>query len=739
MPKIEFSALAEITARYVNTTNHNIFLTGKAGTGKTTFLKYIVDNTFKNVAVAAPTGIAAINADGVTLHSLLHLPFGPFIPENIYFNDSHTGAQLNTPASVVRNAKFNATKRELLNELELLIIDEVSMLRADLLDCIDAMLRFVRRNRFQPFGGVQILFIGDLHQLPPVVQEREWKYLEKYYSSSYFFDAKVIRDSPPLYVELDKIHRQSDDIFIGILNRLRNNRHSAEDIALLNQHYQHDYTTRLGEGYIHITTHNYKADETNNRELAKITEDQYRYGATIDGDFPENMYPVSPDLNFKLGAQVMFIKNDIENEKRYFNGKIGKITTIKDDFIGVTCEDGYEIEVDRQEWENKRYTLNKETNQIEEKIIGIFRQYPLKLAWAITVHKSQGLTFEKAILDLSGAFAPGQVYVALSRLTSLDGLVLSTKIPDSGLNIEKAVTDFANLKAHQEQLENALSTNRKSFLQDYIGRAFNFGPLITELSYHLKGFDKEETRSAKQQYLQWTREFINDAAKLKEVGDKFIKEVHRILADQDYLPLLKERVTKARGYFENQLKELLTKLDEHEQLVKTRKKVKGYLKELGDLEAHFNRQQQHIIKVDLLLKGAAENRVISKKELGEAMSIRPKKTKEKKEKTPTREISFNMYKQAISVDEIAQQRNLAVSTIQGHLAPYIESGELPVTDFVDQEQIDKIIAAGKKVDNQMGQIKSKLGDSVTYPEIKFVLAHLRQRGNSSDDSKSSNE
>ncbi len=318
----DLQEVAEIALQYVNTTHRHVFLTGKAGTGKTTFLKNIVKNTYKNAVVAAPTGIAAINAGGVTLHSLLQLPFGTFIPDNLHFNESHS--QINTPASIAKSSRINTSKRKLIRELELLIIDEVSMLRADLLDCIDHTLRRLRRRRDEPFGGLQILFIGDLLQLPPVVKDDEKSILNQYYSSPYFFNAKALEEEPPILVELQKIYRQSDEDFIQLLNRFRHNSHTSDDISSLNRNYQAYLDDEASEGYVYLTTHNYKADTINQNRLKRIESESFSYNASLEGDFPENLYPIEPALTLKVGAQVMFIKNDPSGEGKFFNGKIGQ-------------------------------------------------------------------------------------------------------------------------------------------------------------------------------------------------------------------------------------------------------------------------------------------------------------------------------------------------------------------------------------------------------------------------------
>nr|MDQ3048002.1 AAA family ATPase [Bacteroidota bacterium] len=403
---------ATYVSRFINQTNKNVFLTGKAGTGKTTLLRNIVSTTYKKCLIAAPTGIAAINAGGVTIHSLFQLPFGGFIPVK-ETQTLHNNTKLNDPVSLIRHLQMHDNKRKLLRELELLIIDEVSMLRADLLDAIDLVLRHVRRNNL-PFGGVQMLFIGDMLQLPPVVKDDEWQVLRPYYNSAYFFDAVVLQKNKPVYIELDKIFRQADQRFVDLLNHLRNNELTRSDFDLLNTFYKPGYKHDPSDGYITLTTHNYKAIELNRRFLDKLQGTSRFFDAQVQDDFNENAFPLERKLELKIGAQVMFVKNDPSGNQKFFNGKIGFVASLTDD-IEVKFNDGSpSVIVSRYEWKNVKYKINEKSKEIEENIAGTFSHYPIKLAWAITVHKSQGLTFDKAIIDIGDAFAPGQVYVALS-------------------------------------------------------------------------------------------------------------------------------------------------------------------------------------------------------------------------------------------------------------------------------------------------------------------------------------
>lgn len=727
----ELSALAQITADYINTTDRHIFLTGKAGTGKTTFLKHIVAHTHKKTVVAAPTGIAAINAEGVTLHSLLQLPFGAFIPERVQPPDIN--AQVTTLFNLFSNLRFNASKRNMIREIELLIIDEVSMLRADLLDCIDHMLRFLRKRKNEPFGGLQVLFIGDLLQLPPVVKDTEWQVLSQYYKSSYFFEARALKDNPPIHVELEKVYRQSDQKFIGLLNRFRENRQTDADIELLNQRYRADHQKLSEQGYIHLTTHNRKADDINSQRLKALTTPVVSFPANIEGDYPEHIFPTAQKMELKEGAQVMFIKNDLSEEKQFFNGRIGHISELSKKQILVTFEDGNVVEAPLHKWENKRYSLNKETNEIEEKILGSFEQYPLKLAWAVTVHKSQGLTFEKAILDLSGAFAQGQVYVALSRLTAIEGLILSSKIPAEGFGLSESMKDFVASKADKDELTQKLDAERKAYLTRLTSASFDLSELITAFRVHEHSFNKQENRSLKQRYHQWTKDLLAEILPIKEVSDGFIRQIQKIThSEDDYLPLLTERVAKATGYFIPLLEKLSKDLTNHELNLKDKSKLKTYRKELKELEQATFNKSEGLRKVNLLLQFAAESKVLTKQDLHPKDRVTARKTEKKAsrkkqtgDKTPTAEVSFKLYKEGKTIEEIAKERELVTGTIEGHLSQYIQRGELDPYEIVDKQKLDNIMTLIGPETQGMNDIKAKLGNEYSYGEIKVAIAWYR--------------
>lgn len=715
------SHAAEIATNYVNGTNRHIFLTGKAGTGKTTFLRQIVRNTYKNAVVAAPTGIAAINAEGVTLHSLLQLPFGVFIPDNVPFHER--SIQVTTPNTLFKDARFSTQKRKLLNELELLIIDEVSMLRADLLDCMDATLRAIRKKRFDPFGGVQILFIGDLMQLPPVVRNNESTILNQYYPSPYFFEAHALKENPPIRVELDKVYRQSDDYFIGLLNRLRHNELSHEDLTVLNGKYLPESEIQ-GEGYIHLTTHNAKADKINASRLLELPTELMTFNADVEGDFPDHLFPNEKGLKLKEGAQVMFIKNDPTGQGKFFNGKIGTISSLEEDIL-VTFDESEEVKVEQYEWENARYVLEKSSNEIDKKVIGTFKQYPLRLAWAVTIHKSQGLTFERAILDLEDTFAAGQLYVALSRLTSLNGLIMSSLLPESTPSIDDQLKTYISSFEDKTQLEKAYEQDRIQFLATQAERAFLFDSLLQELAAHKRTFNKDENRSLKQKNLPWTDALINDTFPLKAVGEGFIKQVNGLLADRN-LEMLAQRMAKATVYFDDQLSTLLDRIKKQYRLLKTQTQAKNYRAELLEIKELYTRQLKFIIKLNLLIQHMNEGVPLTKQALQKNKQIAILKEASKKDKVPTAEISYQMHKEGKSIKVIAAERGLVEGTIEGHLASFVKKGKLDVTKLIKPSRLKTILKCYDEGLQKASEIKPVVPDSYTWGEIRLAIAHAER-------------
>lgn len=492
MSNTHHNEIFNLAADLVNYTEKHVFLTGKAGTGKTTFLKYIRDHTHKNTAVVAPTGVAAINAGGTTLHSLLQLPFGVFIPDGLRPFQQESREEIHDRQSLVRRLRIAGNKRKVIEALELLIIDEISMVRADLLDMVDTVLRFVRRRPQAPFGGVQVLYIGDMFQLPPVVREGDRELLNTYYKSPFFFDARVIQQAPPVYVELTHVYRQSDQTFIEVLNQVRNNRLDEDGLALLQKRYVPGFKPPKGENYITLATHNYMADQINIDELTALPTRIFEYQAAIQDDFPETAYPVEKTLKLKLGAQVMFIKNDMETPRRFFNGKIGVITEMDNELIMVQCaDDKYPIKVPRETWKNIRYTYEANTRAVNEEELGSFTQYPLRLAWAITIHKSQGLTFEKAIIDAGKAFEAGQVYVALSRCTCLEGMVLLSPIHQGLTMTHERIAVFGRKERTLGDLQQKTSEGKRQYLHKQLLQVFHFSEAnlkVVLLQQHFQQF-----------------------------------------------------------------------------------------------------------------------------------------------------------------------------------------------------------------------------------------------------------
>ncbi|MBR4468202.1 MAG: helix-turn-helix domain-containing protein [Bacteroidales bacterium] len=532
-------------------TDSHIFLTGRAGTGKTTFLKNLPLKTYKRMAVVAPTGVAALNAGGQTIHSFFQLPFGPQLPENAL------GKGYNAKSLAAQYQKLNKKKINLIRSLDLLIIDEISMVRADVLDAIDAVLRRLRRSQ-KPFGGLQLLMIGDVHQLAPVAKAEEWEILSPYYDTPYFFGSQVLKKAPYVCVELEHIYRQHDEDFITLLNKVRDNRMDAECVRLLNSRFMPNFVPKDREGYITLTTHNYQADQINESKLEAIKEKSLIFNAEVHGTFPENTYPTKEELELKVGAQVMFVKNDPNPEKAYYNGKIGMLVGYDEKEGTVTVEsEGERITVPKVKWENMEYTINAENQDIEEREIGSFTQIPLRLAWAVTIHKSQGLTFDKVIVDAGQAFAHGQVYVALSRCTSLEGLVLKTRITSNALVNDYSVNQFVEMLPEKEPTQEKVDQLRHDYELETILELIDFDGIYKDFGRLMKVVYDNDTlfEGAMIQDLSQRRNKIHE--ELCSVGIKFegqIRKLHDQAPSCEHNPALQERLIKGVAYFDEHLK-----------------------------------------------------------------------------------------------------------------------------------------------------------------------------------------
>ncbi len=816
MIQIEHNEVFDLAYRFVTETNENIFLTGKAGTGKTTFLKYLKENSTKNIVVAAPTGVAAINAGGVTLHSLFQLPFHPFLPTK------------NNKEELLAKIRYNKHRQQLLRKMELLVIDEISMVRCDVMDAIDTILKHARRNYHLPFGGVQLLCIGDLHQLPPVAQNHEWNILKEYYESPFFFDSLAIKEQSPLMIELDKIYRQKEESFVRLLNKVRNNQMDADDFEDLHLRYDPNFRPDRDDKYITLTSHNKQADQINEQELYKLNSAKFTYKAIVEDEFPENMYPVEFEMNLKEGAQVMFLKNDLI-QKRYYNGKIGVIKTLAKDKIIVDC-DGYEIQVGTETWDNSRYTLNCADGKLEQETLGTFTQYPLRLAWAITIHKSQGLTFEKVMIDAGAAFSSGQVYVALSRCTSLDGIVLLSKIPSSAIHSNDNVIKGQQSLAHKGSLVERFAGARQLFTQQLLEEIFSFGEVnaaIEQLAFQIHQYKDKLNGEA----TDWIENFKKHIAADKAVGLKFIGVIAGLMKEEGVIEnnvLLQKRISDAANHFipklEAYLKELKThplntehkeasipvneKLNEfalalynsnfYMQYCKQPFSVTGFLQhklkyvvprfnitcyasetaetktdsanvELYDTLKRWrnmvckeNDQPIYMVANQASLQEICTFLPLTKKDLmqiggfGKAKAEKygdeileavesfcerngletnmaakrgnPKKERKPKSsepKTDTKTVSFELYKAGKDIITIAKERNFAVSTIEGHLAYFVGTGEIDINDLVNKEKQTQVNDAVKLY----GLLSHKtlidnLPKDFSYGELRMVLAHI---------------
>ena len=817
-----------LAAELVNQSSRNIFLTGKAGTGKTTFLKYIRENCPKQIAVVAPTGVAAINAGGVTMHSFFQLPFSPFIPDDGGFNEQ--SEETTNKNSLLSKLRMTIEKKKILQELELLIIDEISMVRCDMLDAVDAVLRHIRRQHNERFGGVQLLFIGDMFQLPPVIKEHEWRLLKDFYNSPYFFDSLVIKEEPPVYIEFDKIYRQSEEEFINVFNQVRNNQLDEEGRNLLEKRFLRDFSRTNDDGYIILTTHNDRARNKNETELNNLSSKTFSYSAETEGDFPESAYPAEEQLLLKVGSQVMFIKNDTERIKRYFNGKIGIVTRLDDDKILVHCKDeAEEIQVKKEKWENIRYTVDKKSRQLNEEVLGSFSQYPLRLAWAITIHKSQGLTFEKVIIDAGEAFAPGQVYVALSRCTTLEGIVLQSHIKSTKMFSDERIVRFSKTNYSKKNIEQELQQSRRSYQLKILLSLFDYKQIIAEAEV-LNQYLPENKSSFNKESEKWINGFLNEIIKLQATAEKFQNQLRSIF-NQEENPntneVLKERMHAGVGYFlkeQSRLNESLgncpvvtdsrlhaKEVNETLQEIFSGLSIKKYLME--SLTGEIDIEKYHKTKKDFILPawgvnvyaGEAKHRTESphpvlhqrlrklrdiicskantpiyivagtntldemarylpmnlaelrrisgfgdtktekygqqfldiiieycnEKDLSSLIHEKiPKQEKkiagtEKKDKIDTKAESFRLYKEGKRIEEIAKARNLTQQTIEGHLAHYVSTGDINISELVSREKILLIEPIAKTLSGKsLTPIKEKLGREISFGEIKLVIAWL---------------
>lgn len=713
----------------IEKTSANLFLTGKAGTGKTTFLKQLKEKSPKRMVVLAPTGIAAINAGGMTIHSFFQLPFSPYIPGTTF----GSGEQ--------KRYQFSKLKRNIIRSIDLLVIDEISMVRSDLLDAIDSVLRQYRKRHDLPFGGVQLLMIGDLQQLAPVVTAQEEQLLKEHYDTPFFFSSNALKQVGYLTVELKKVYRQQDEQFISLLNQIRENRASDATLQALNQRFIPNFEPPKNSNFIRLTTHNAPAQQINEQQLAALPSRAFSYTAEVEDNFPESSYPADFMLTLKPGAQVMFIKNDPLH--RFYNGMIGEVIGVKPDEEGdkiiVRSKDSdEEFELEKMEWVNAKYTINEETKEIEETVEGKFRQYPLRLAWAITIHKSQGLTFEHAIIDASHSFTHGQTYVALSRCKTLEGMVLSQPLSRGAIISSQTVDAFNSQLAAPTQEQ--ISYLEQQYVLHCIGELFDF--------YAISGSYEHLMRCLVEFFNSKYPRVVSEYQKLQVVlksligvSDKFRLQYTRMLSQNpDILQAeLQERIHKGAEYFFDKigiLSDLIRKsnLDTDNKVAKKQfqDRFSVFSEDVKLKERLLKYERSAVFTVTDYLKKKAQFMLLD--EMGEGASSsagygsgrktrKSKKSNEPKEpKIPTKEVSFNLYQQGMTVDQIAAERGFTKGTIIGHLTSYVKEGKVGLRALISsahEKKIREFMEAHPEMEH-FSEIKEALGTGIDYYEIKLV-------------------
>ncbi len=731
---------AQTALNIIEKTSANLFLTGKAGTGKTTFLKHLRDLSPKRMIVLAPTGIAAINAGGQTIHSFFQLPLSPYIPGTAFATGENN-----------RRYKFSNAKRNIIRTLDLLVIDEISMVRGDLLDAVDDVMRRYRKHD-RPFGGVQLLMIGDLHQLAPVTTGSEEGLLRQYYDTPYFFSSRALQQAGYLTVELKTVYRQQDDRFITLLNQIRTNQASDATLAELNTRYIPNFTPPKEADYIRLTTHNSPAQQINEHELALLDSRQYTFQAEVEGDFPEMSYPTDYNMVLKEGAQIMFIKNDPDH--RFYNGMVGEIVNIDNDDITVRSKETQEqFVLERAEWTNSKYTLNEESMEIEEEVQGRFRQYPLRLAWAITIHKSQGLTFEHAIIDASHSFTHGQTYVALSRCKSLEGMVLSAPLSRGAIITDGQVDAFT--QNIQPPTQENLQLLELAYTIQNIAELFGFATMAACHEQVMRTI-AEFFSSKYQKLMQDYREKGVVIKSLMQVAAKFKVQYSAMLTlNGDALtPEVQDRIHKGAAYFADKMdifqhlidltniktenkvarKLLNERIQAFDEEVKLKSKLLNYFADDNTFSVteYLSRKAQFLLGTDIAPKSKNKNKEkkASREEYKQPAKEAEKekgKEKEKGPKIPTRQISYDMYRKGMSVDEIAKERGYVPSTIMSHLLGYIVDGHIDIRNFVSsdhEQQLRKYITLHP--DSPFSEIRTALNDSCSYDEIRIVADIMKK-------------
>lgn len=689
-------------------TNRSVFLTGKAGTGKTTFLNDFVKRTRKKHIVVAPTGIAAINAGGVTIHSMFGLPLRTFLPTT----DRIDTSMANNIADLMPHFKYRKDKLKLLREVEIIIIDEVSMLRADVLDMMDFSLRFIRRNN-QRFGGVQMLFIGDLYQLPPVVRDEH--ILKICYNSPFFFDSHAIKEIPLITIELTKVYRQSDEDFLAILNAIRDGDVANIDFEHLNKRYDPHFD--MGdEPYVYLCSHNKMADDINQEKLDELKVSSKTYEAKLFGEFRENQFPNEQFLDLKIGAQIMFIRNDISGEKKYFNGKLGEISALDENEIKVILDGSErEITVKREVWEQKKYFLDTDKN-IKEEVLGSFEQFPIKLAWAVTIHKSQGLTFDRVIIDAGKSFTAGQVYVALSRCRTLEGIVLKSKITPEVIFKDNRILHFHSDTVANDKVEAILSNEKYDYSIRKVLRTVDSQWLLKEvedwnkLSVATKSIDHVKTN---QLYLQLKHEIVNLGKIFEKLERVISQKVNNFIDKKEEWSEIESKAKGAVNFFFTEIRDkVFSPLKDFYAEIKGTKGLKQYNEEfrvwLEDIEEYLNSLKEiHLLETKLL--DEKNNQEVS-------MKIA---------KVPSQVLTFQLFEQGKTISEIALERGLVKETVIGHLAKFAEQGLLDISRVITSDKIKAFESVFKNDPKEtLTEWKNALPNDFEFNEIRILINHF---------------
>lgn len=750
---------ARLALQLLQQTRSHVFLTGKAGSGKTTLLRHFIESTHKQVLVTAPTGIAALQAGGVTLHSMFQLPFGGYLP--IEQNEPLLAGELKfeTAGSLRRHSRMRTEKKQVIRRAELLVIDEVSMVRADLLDAVDNMLRTVRRNS-EPFGGLQVLLVGDMMQLPPVVKREEWEIMSKHYASPFFFDAQVIKKARPVYLQLEKIHRQSQPFFTDLLNRLRYNELTEADMDWFDGRFQPDFQPNRTETWITLTTHNAQSDRINRQELQALKQAVFAYPAEVKDEFPEYMYPCDAQLELAVGAQVMFVRND-GPENRFYNGKLARISRLEDNVVEVTFENGEALVVNKLVWNNTVYQTDPETKQITETVAGSFTQYPLRLAWAITVHKSQGLSFDRAIIDIAQAFAGGQAYVALSRLRTAEGLVLSSRFPRQQVAVPDRLAHFEKTK-RQLPSEDNLQQWRLQYRQFAYNQLFDLGGFVRMWRKHLDDYSELGENASKTGEQSWAFAFeeqlnktVENSQALRHEGQDALLSPWTIAQWQEKLQPLEQRlralnlqllmqiqtVAKEKGMksYRNELAELDTALLSCWERIARWPQLQAYLQqpttELLPSAPDTSWRKAFVTQVEVT-PAKTTKKAKKEKEAAEKTAIKrhshpilgeiPVKADKLSAEENTR-VSLLLFKEGKSIAEIAQLRDYAETTIQAQLVRAIGTGDLALEQLIAPALFDEIV---KTVPNltelKMSDALAACQEAYSYGDLLLARSIMQQ-------------